>query len=103
MTDGYGIFNVHMNLSVCRTHKGESHTNNSAQELTWSDRKTFSHPALPGDRTQGLQIRTTELPPPSFFLLICTVVKLITMINFVEDKDILGLTIKVRLSVFFFG
>ena len=40
----------------CRTHKGGSGTNNSAQELTRRDRKTAADPAPPGDRTQGLWI-----------------------------------------------
>ena len=57
--DGYGIFNMRTNLSVCRTHKGGSGTNKSAQELTLEgqQKKTVPHPAPPGDRTQGLQIR----------------------------------------------
>ena len=37
------------NLSACRTHEGGGLVQTSAQELTQRDRKTVSHPALPGD------------------------------------------------------
>ena len=62
-TDGYGIFNVRINLSACRTHEGGggSGTNQSPQELTRRDRKPALHPAPPGDRTQGLGIRNPTL------------------------------------------
>ena len=58
-TDGYGIFNSRTNLSACRTDEGGSWTNKHAQELTRRDRNTVLHPALSGDRTQGLRI---EIP-----------------------------------------
>ena len=45
-TDGYGIFNVHINLGACRMH--EVGSGKSAQELTWRDRKNVPHPASPG-------------------------------------------------------
>ena len=40
MTDRHGIFNVRaFGCIACRTHKGGSGTNKSAQELTQRDRK----------------------------------------------------------------
>ena len=39
MVDGYGIFNVRINLGACRTHEGGSGTKKSAQELTRRHRK----------------------------------------------------------------
>ena len=47
-TDGYGIFNVHTNLGTCRTHKGGSGTNKSAQ-VDLEGQKTVSYPAPPWD------------------------------------------------------
>ena len=56
-TAGYGIFNVRTHLGACHAHSGGSGTNRSAQELTRMDtHKNVSHPAPPGDRTQGLRI-----------------------------------------------
>ena len=55
-TVGHRIFNVCTHLGACRTHEGGSDTKKSAQELSRRDRKTVSHPAPPGDRTQGLRI-----------------------------------------------
>ena len=42
---------------TCAPIWGMSSTNDFAQELTRRDRQTVPHPALPGDRTQGLLIR----------------------------------------------
>ena len=38
-TDGYGIFNVCINLGACRTHEEGSGTNKSAQKWTRRDRR----------------------------------------------------------------
>ena len=69
-TAAYRMLNVCTHLGACCRHKGESGRNMSAQELTRTERKTCPHhPALPGDRTQGLpdlhsDALNTELRPP---------------------------------------
>ena len=54
-TDGFGIFNVRSNWVRAVHTKGGSGTNKSAEDLTRRDRNVVSHPAPPGDRTQGLR------------------------------------------------
>ena len=71
-TDGYGIFNVRTNSGACRTHEGDSGTNNSTQqELTWRDRKNVPHPAPARESNPGSSDlnsdslnHCTELRPP---------------------------------------
>ena len=55
MTDGYEIFNVQTTLGACRTHEG-GQAQTSLRKSWLEDRKTVTHPALPGegDQTQGL-------------------------------------------------
>ena len=68
-TDGYGIFNVCTNLGVCRTHKGGSGTNKSAQQLTRRDRKNSPCPTRgsnPGSSDFNSEALTTELLPLSW-------------------------------------
>ena len=50
-TDGYGIFNMRINVDACRTHEAGSSPNKPEQELTGGGRIVFVHPAPPGDRT----------------------------------------------------
>ena len=56
-TDGYGILTcVQMWVRAIHT-KGVQAQTSMRQEVTWRDRKTAPHTALPGDQTQGLPIR----------------------------------------------